>query len=102
LSDDKTLKHEQGVLTLAYSYDSKWLASAGYDRTIRVWNVQTGQEAWRIDNAHDDQIWSVMFSPDDHLLASASYDKTVKLWDLNNGEEQQGNCGLFKNGSKRF
>ncbi len=80
-SEPKTLKHKDGVLALAFSHDNKWLASAGYDSTIHVWDVQTGEEAWHIDNAHTDQIWSLMFSPDDKWLASASLDKTAKIWD---------------------
>jgi len=50
-------------------------------KPIRVWDVQTGEEAWHIDNAHTDQIWSLMFSADDKWLASASFDKTAKIWD---------------------
>jgi len=97
--ESKDLKHQDGVLTLAFSHDNKWLASAGYDQTIRVWDVQTGEEAWHIDNAHTDQIWSLMFSADDKWLASASFDKTAKIWDTTThqqvGKTLQHNLGVY-------
>lgn len=82
LSNEQKIPNEGGVLALAYSNDSKWLASSGYsDNTIRVWDAATGKELWSVENAHDQEVWALAFSPDNRWLASASFDQTVKIWD---------------------
>jgi WD40 repeat protein len=83
LSNERHVMHEGGVLSLDYSHNSKLLASSGYtDSSIRVWDAQTGEEVWHIENAHDSEIWALTFSPDDTQIASASFDQTVKIWDV--------------------
>jgi len=66
---------------LAMSPDHRWLAGGLVDRTIRIWNAETG-EVIDVLRGHSDFVFDVAFSPDGGRLASASYDKTVRLWDL--------------------
>jgi len=61
------------------------LASVSYDKTIRIWNPQTG-ECERVLKGHEHKICSVAFSPDGRLLASGSNQRTVRLWDVETGE----------------
>src|SRR5262249_3406848 len=67
------------------------LASASVDRTIRLWEIQTGQER-AVLKAHTDTVYFVVFSPDGKTLASAGreYEKgaEIKLWDVNSGEQR--------------
>ncbi|TAF02203.1 MAG: hypothetical protein EAZ77_19215 [Nostocales cyanobacterium] len=75
-----------GINALAFSSDGKILASAGNDKTIKLWDVETGQEI-KVFTGHFNHVCSVAFSPNSQILASASKDKTVKLWVVDSGEE---------------
>ena len=66
---------------VAFSPDSKTLASASEDGTIKLWD-HNGTLLSTIES-HDDVVRSVTFSPDSKTLASASEDGTIKLWDRN-------------------
>jgi WD40 repeat protein len=77
--------HTDWVFSVAFSPDGRWLASAGQDRTVRLWDVATSQEI-RTLKEHADMVTSVAFSPDGKQLASASDDRTVRLWDAVSGQ----------------
>ena len=70
---------------VAFSPDGKRLAAAGSDRTIRIWESETGAEVARIED-HADWIFDLAFSADGKRLASASRDKTSKVFDVEKGE----------------
>ena len=63
--------HKQPILSLAFSPDSKSLASAGDDSTLKLWNVQTRQELLSIRKLGGSMI-GLEFSPDGTILAGAT------------------------------
>jgi WD40 repeat protein len=77
--------HSNSVDSVSFSPNGKTLASGSYDKTIKLWNLETGQ-AIRTLYGHSDYVISVSFSPDGKTLASGSYDKTIKLWNLETGQ----------------
>jgi serine/threonine protein kinase len=82
-----TLKgHSSDVNSVAFSPDSKFLATGSDDDTIKLWNLANQQEI-RTLNGHSGWVWTVAFSPDGKTLASGGADKTIKLWNLETGEE---------------
>jgi WD40 repeat protein len=70
---------ETGAYTAAFSPDGKTLASAGKDKTIRLWNVANGKELRRLVG-HKGAIHSLAFRPDGNILASAGEDRVIRLW----------------------
>lgn len=78
--------HSERSDGLAFSHDSKYLASASTDSTIRIWDATTGNEL-RVLAGHASAVRTVTFSADGKLLASGGADGKVKIWDVTTGRE---------------
>ncbi|OJF10065.1 nSTAND1 domain-containing NTPase [Couchioplanes caeruleus] len=77
--------HTDNVWAVAFSPDGTLLATASYDRTIRLWNPATGQPVGEPLIGHTGAVTGAAFSPDGTLLATAGSDGTVRLWNPRTG-----------------
>src|SRR5581483_5436184 len=78
-----------GVYALAWSPDGTKLASGEADKTVKVWNVTTGQVSLTF-SGHTASILSVAWSSNSAKIASASYEETsqnVRVWDAATGQQ---------------
>src|SRR5262249_47815390 len=83
--------HDDVVFAVAFNRDGSRLASASFDKTVRIWNmsrvpVGKGDLLERVLTGHSDFVYAVAFSPDGKHLASASKDRTVKLIETATGK----------------
>ncbi|MFI7318195.1 hypothetical protein [Streptomyces venezuelae] len=79
------LGHKGAVYLTSFSPNGQLLATASYDRTVRLWDLSdpthpeplgkplTGHKSW---------VSTAVFSPDGNTLASASDDGTIRLWNV--------------------
>ncbi|KAF9885330.1 hypothetical protein FE257_013047 [Aspergillus nanangensis] len=104
--------HSREVTALAFSPDSKKIASASADSIIRLWDISadnhqktlTGHsneyrtiKLWDISTGnyqktltgHSSGVTAVAFSPDSKQIVSASYDSTIRLWNADTGDYQK-------------
>ncbi len=72
------------VHDVAFSPDGRWLAGAGDDGVVRLWEPKTGNFV-RAFVGHDEPVRDLAWSPDGKILASAGDDGTVRLWDAESG-----------------
>ena len=78
--------HTGYVWCVAFSSDGKRIVSGSDDKTIRLWDAETGEQRQHLEG-HQHRVSSVGFSPEGRRIVSGSYDKTIRLWDAETGEQ---------------
>jgi WD40 repeat protein len=78
--------HSASVKTVAISPDGKILATGSRDKSVKLWDQQSGMEI-RSLIGHDHTINGLSFSPNGLYLATSSADGTARVWEILTGKE---------------
>ncbi|BAB72396.1 protein kinase domain-containing protein [Anabaena sp. FACHB-709] len=76
---------ENAFVSLAISPNGQIIASCGSDRTIKIWQLATGEDISSL-KGHSRKVNAVVFSPDGKTLVSGGDDNTIKIWNLKTGK----------------
>lgn len=82
----KLTGHTNWVCSVAVSPDGKWAVSGSWDKTVKIWDLETGQYRATLEG-HTAQVRSVAITPDGKRILSGSEDKSIRVWDAESGRE---------------
>uniref|UniRef100_A0A1B6MHU5 Uncharacterized protein n=1 Tax=Graphocephala atropunctata TaxID=36148 RepID=A0A1B6MHU5_9HEMI len=86
----KTLKtHLLPLTNVAFDKFGKKCLTGSYDRTCKVWDIETGEEVHTLQG-HKNVVYAVAFNnPSGDKILTGSFDKTARLWSYETGECKQ-------------
>ncbi|XP_076750219.1 notchless protein homolog 1 [Xylocopa sonorina] len=73
--------HQQLINDVKFSPDGRIIASASFDKSIKLWESNTGKYITSL-RGHVQAVYSISWSADSRLLVSGSADSTLKVWSL--------------------
>uniref|UniRef100_A0A672SB73 Notchless protein homolog 1 n=1 Tax=Sinocyclocheilus grahami TaxID=75366 RepID=A0A672SB73_SINGR len=77
--------HQALVNEVLFSPDTRLIASASFDKSIKIWDGKTGKYLTSL-RGHVGPVYQVAWSADSRLLVSGSSDSTLKVWDIKKGK----------------
>lgn len=83
--------HAGDLRDLVFSADSRVLATASSDRSVRLWSMAAPADAGGtpvlLQGGHAGAVTTVAFSPDGRQVLTGSTDGSIRLWDAASGRE---------------
>jgi U4/U6 small nuclear ribonucleoprotein PRP4 len=76
--------HQLRVARLAFHPSGRFVGTASFDTTWRLWDTETQQELL-LQEGHSREVFSIGFQPDGALVSTAGYDSIGRVWDLRTG-----------------
>ncbi|XP_027203304.1 notchless protein homolog 1 [Dermatophagoides pteronyssinus] len=73
--------HQQLINDVKFSPDGRLIASASFDKSIKLWNGYTGKFLTSL-RGHVQAVYQIAWSADNRLLVSGSSDSTLKVWNI--------------------
>lgn len=86
--DDGTVQlrgHTEPILAVAFDPSGKRAATAGMDRSIRVWDLEEGKQLWAAGPG-DEAVTAVAFDASGETVAAGDRGFQVRLWKVKDGE----------------
>lgn len=75
------IAHGAPINCAVYTPDGRYVATAGSDQLIKLWDAKSGEEV-RTLAGHTAQVLGLAVSPDGSAIASAAADNTLRVWDV--------------------
>lgn len=75
------LGHQKLVNHVSFSPDGRYIASASFDTSVKLWDGATGKFIGNL-RGHVGSVYQVCWSSDSRMLLSGSKDSTLKVWDI--------------------
>ncbi|MEO7117211.1 MAG: TIR domain-containing protein [Caldimonas sp.] len=74
--------HRLGIAAVAISGDGRLGLTGSYDKTLRVWDLQSGSLVDTLYPPHAGIVYAIATARSQPVAASASGDRTIRVWDL--------------------
>lgn len=99
LTSDRVLatktEYNTRISDIAFSNDDRLLATASFDRIVRIYNTASINDLPVLLSDHDSWVWGVSFSADDQLLVTGSNEEIVRVWPTQIAEMADQFCDLL-------
>ena len=79
--------HSRTVSSLSCSPNGHHIVTGSYDKTLRIWDIETGATVGNPLLGHTGELKGVAYSPDGRYIVSASDDMTIRIWDAETGAQ---------------
>ncbi|MEA3275760.1 MAG: hypothetical protein U9Q81_10820, partial [Pseudomonadota bacterium] len=97
---NRTVKgHTDGLWSIAFSPDGTHLATASWDKSVRLWSVEgvlAGEQEPASVLMHEQPVRAVSFHPDGKLLVTGSQDRRIHVWSISEGHGKARRLGAYE------